>query len=74
MRQRLMHLDRGGKVRLERTPADQRGSSLQVFMLYVDARILLVKRVDVQVDFDHFVCLVAGKPKGLLCFSIHKSC
>ena len=53
----LVHLDRGGKVRLERAVADQANSTLQAFILVFGARILLLKRMDVQVDFDHFVCL-----------------
>jgi hypothetical protein len=53
----LVHLDRGGKVRLERALPDDANSNPQAFMLDFDARILLVKRLVVQLDFDHFVCL-----------------
>ena len=53
----LVHLDRGGKVQLKRATADPASSALQALMLDFDARILLLKRLDVQVEFDHFVCL-----------------
>lgn len=59
----LVHLNKGGTFLLEREPADGEAENIRNFSMTVSGRILLLKKFDMQWNFDHFACF--RQPVGL---------
>ncbi len=53
----LIHLNKGGKLLLEREVTPRLGPDLRAFSVNVDGRLLLLKKLEIRWSFDHFACL-----------------
>lgn len=52
----LIHLNKGGKLALDREPTDGTACNIRAFSINADGRVLLLKKLQVHWSFDHFAC------------------